>query len=55
MAEKFKEDFNRIARKLNVIDGNMSQDLYVSVMKEMLFFEQPDSQEAGDTVSYEMW
>ena len=55
MAEKYKKDFNRIAKELDIVDGMMSQEVYVSVMKDMLFFEQPDAQETGDTISYEMW
>jgi hypothetical protein len=39
MAEKYKKDFNRIAKELDIVDGMMSQEVYVSVMKDMLFFE----------------
>lgn len=55
MADKFRDDFNRIATELDILEGTMSQEIYVTLMKDLYFFEQPDVQEAGDTVTFNQW
>ena len=39
MAQKFKQDFECVANDLGIANGTMSQDLFVTVMKELHFFE----------------
>ena len=39
MAEKFKEDFKAIAKDLGIVEGTMSQEIFISVMKDLYFFE----------------
>ena len=39
MAQKFKQDFEGVANDLGIANGTMSQDLFVTVMKELHFFE----------------